>query len=372
MGKIKTAAVTGLKLGCLLPIGLLLGGFALYAVWSAVIGPRTAALGACKKGEGCLYTFFNGNRQVSVVGFSADGDRFLTRGRAGGQIHDGKTGKKLRGVDVGRENYAYSVSGDRSEILAHRKDNVKVLDWEGGLLREWQPDAEMSVRDVVRVPIVKGFAIAEAGVSIWDGNGELITRLSEAEGIMDVAASADGEYLAAYNFVDDFITVWPLQRLEDRVKIEGVEALTMQLSADGALVAAGGSSGAYVWRTADGELVTAVEAEGQKATAAALSEDGEKLAVGFETGAVLVVDVATSEVVRQFDHGSPPNQILFGPEGVRLAVGLDSEVSVSGGELLLRPKPGETIRRGPGANLRQSDNRISVKPGYGVVWSLAE
>lgn len=373
MGK----ATAFFKQGCLLPAGFLLGGFALYALWTGVIAPRTASLGACKQDEGCLHTFFNGNRQVSVLGFSSDGSRFLSDGTGDGQIHDGATGKKLSGLDEGRENYSYSVSGDRSEIVAYQKlrknDRVKFFDWEGELLREWTPETEMTIADVVMVPIVKGFAIANGdGVSLWDGQGELITRLGEDLSVMDVAASADGEYLAAYDFTDDFITVWPLQRLGDIVKIEGVDALTIQLSDDGTLVAASGPAGAYVWRTADGERVTTVEAEGQKATAMALGGDGQQLAVGFETGAVLVVDVATGEVVKQLDHGSPANQLMFGPEGDRLAVGLDSEATVSGGELLLRPEPGEAVRRGPGANLRQSENRISVKPGFGLVWSLAE
>ncbi len=137
------------------------------------------------------------------------------------------------------------------------------------------------------VPLMNGFVIAEkAGVSIWDlGDGSLVTRLAEEGSYNQVAAAADGEYVAAYDFVDDVITVWRLRSLNDALVINEVEALTMELS-----------------------------------------------------------------------NGS-------------LAVGLDFNAVLSGGEFIVRRRTGEPLP--PGGLLRTDRNRIEVKPGYAIVWSLS-
>ncbi len=376
MGNIKTI----LKQGCLWPVAFVLTGFAGYIVWAQVVSPRIAAQGDCDRSAGCLYTAVNGRRSVAVIGFSADGSRFLSRGTSSGQIHDATNGKFLTALDEGRENYSYSISGDRSEIVAHRKDSVKVFDWNGELLRSWTPDPGTSVRHVVTIPLVKGFLVAEpAGVSVRQGDGALITWLVEGEGIMQVAAAEAGDYVAAYNFADDQLMAWPLQSLDDGIVIDEVEALAFQLSADGSRLAAGGPQGAYVWQTGDGSPVLAVEPEVLKTTTAVLSLDGSLLAVGFENGSVAVFDVNTRELIRRFDHDRPPNQIMFDPLATSLAVGLDSQTSVSGGELVFRTQPHhdnvpylrDSEGMSPGGMLRQSQNRTSVKPGYAIVWSLA-
>ena len=352
--------------------GFLVLGIVGYFIWSTFLSARFSALGACDRGAGCLYTAVNGNRTVRVIGFSADNTRFLTDGTNDGIIHDASNGSKVATLDEGRDNHSYKLSHDRTEIIAHRDNSIKFFNWEGELQRTWTPNANDSVRDVAMVPLVNGFVVSgKTGVTLWESaNGTLITYLTEETGIMEVAASVDGEVVAAYNFVDDEIIVWPLQDLDNAVVIGGIDALSIHLNRDGSLVAAGGPSGAYVWNTADGSLVTALEPNGMKSTAVGFSEDGTLLGVGAENGMVAVVDVMNDAIINTFEHEFPPDNITFMPDNSGMAVGLDYDVQISGGELIFDREVGEQFA--PGDTLRTSDNRISVQPGYAIVWSLAK
>lgn len=361
-----------LKAGCLIPAAIVIVGLIVFFIWSTYLAPRFAALGQCDADDGCLYTAFNGNRRVDVVGFSADAARFLTDGTNGGIIHDASSGAKVSDLDEGLDNYSYDISGDQTQIAAYRADTIKFFDWNGELLRTWTADADDGVRDVAMVPLVDGFVTAsKTGVSLWHmSDGALITRLLEAEGINQVAASADGNFVAAYNFVEDVIWVWPLQNLDEAIEIEGVEALDIYLSADGRLLAAGGPDEVIVWQTADGSLLTSLAPDGLKATASAFSADGRLLAAGFDNGDVTVINVPDDAIVKVFNHEHPPSRLTFDPNATRLAVGLKFEAEVSGGELIFRPQAQGGI--GNTSVLRTDRNRITVVPGYAIVWSVAD
>ncbi|HIP71902.1 MAG TPA: WD40 repeat domain-containing protein [Anaerolineae bacterium] len=359
------------KTGCLLPVGIVIVGLIGYIFWSSILAPRISTTGACRKADGCLYTAFNGNRSVRIIGYSPDGSRFLSDGTSDGLIHDASNGRKITDLDEGRDEHSYDISGDRSQIMAYRSDSIKFFDWDGKLLRDVTPGTDQGVLDVVRLPLVDGFAIAnKAGISVWDGNNSLITWLDEGGGVMQLAASANGAFLAAYNFVDDEITIWPLQNLDDAVTIKEIEALFLQLSDDGSLLVAGGPGGAFVWNTSDGSLVTSLEPDGLKAMATGFSYDGSLLAVGAENGAVSVLDVGRDELTAVFNLKSQPNRIVFAPDNTALAVGLAADTQVSGGELIFKPRLGRQLQ--PGGLLRTDQNRISVKPGYAVALSLAD
>ena len=359
--------------GCLLPIGIVLIGLVGFFVWSTFLSARFSALGACDQSAGCLFTAVNGNRQVSVIGFSADNGRFLTDGTHDAIIHDASNGNKIGTLDEGTDNHQYVIAGDHSEIIAHRTNSVKFFDWEGEILRTWTPDENDGVRDVAMVPMVDGFVTASrSGVSLWKmADGSLITPLAEMEGIMHVTASANGDVVAAYNFVENQLLIWPLANLEEQIIIDEVEALSIHLSSDGSLVAAGGPNGAFVWNSADGTLVNALEPEGQKATATGFSEDGKLLAVGFENGVVLVLDIVADELIASFPHEYSADNISFMSNNEGLAVGLNFDVTTSGGELIFHPRRDGVQREPfPGEMLRTSENRQSFSPGYAVVWEL--
>ncbi|VAW42928.1 hypothetical protein MNBD_CHLOROFLEXI01-3206, partial [hydrothermal vent metagenome] len=93
------------KVGCLLPGGIIFVGLVAYFIWSSLLAPRFSALGACDKDDGCLFTAFNGNRSVSVIGYSPDASRFLTDGSSDGIIHDSENGRKITDLDEGLDNY---------------------------------------------------------------------------------------------------------------------------------------------------------------------------------------------------------------------------------------------------------------------------
>lgn len=367
----------------MLPCGIIIPGLIIYAFFSSVVGPRITAMGACSNYPGCLYGVVNGQKSVSVLGFSDDNARLLSRGLGGHTlIHDATNGRSLKRLNIGDTNYRYSIASDRSEIIAYDKNNVKVFDWDGELVRTWIPEAETTVEDVVRVPLVKGFLVAEeSGVSVRHGDGSLIAWLREGDGYVRVATSANGDYVAAYNAPEQRVMVWPLQRLRDGVMIqeENLSSVIvsrdpsfLQLSDDGSLVAVQGQKGAYVWETGDGSLVMAVEPEQElRITAAALSPVGNRLAVGFNNGAIGIFDVATKAMVERFDLSNSPSRLMFDPDGNRLAMGLSSTSRVSGGELIFSQRNQDANRAyRPPSILRQSNNRISRRPGYAMVWSI--
>ncbi len=368
---------TVLKLGCLLPAGIIIPGLILYAIGTNVVGPRLAAAGACMGAPDCRYAAVNGNRQVSIIGFSAEGDRFLSTGSKSGLIHSATNGRVITGLSVGRESHSYRVSSDRSRILARRRDSVKVLNWDGELLQEWQPEPDKNIQDVVDVPFVNGFLVAEPdGASLRKADGSLITPILSGDRIAYVAASANGSHIAAYEPSSDRLFVWPLERLSDGIVIAGQNLQPvigyLQFSDDGSRLLGRGDGTTYVWQTADGARIATVEATTPRSTYAALNGAGDQLAVGFDNGTVAVFDVDSGEVINHFDHGREPRRMAFDPSGTFLAVGLDSETVVSGGELIFPPRHGDPNARGmrPGGTLRQSPNRTSSRPGFAMVWSL--
>lgn len=359
--------------GFVLIILFVVGGLVLYFIWSTFFSARFSALGACPKDEGCLFTAVNGNRTVRVIGFSADGSRFLTDGTADGIIHDGSNGRKVATLDEGTENHFYDVSGDHSEITAIHDGVIKFFDWDGELIRTWTPDEGHGARDVAMVPLVNGFVIAEkSGVSLWNmSDGSLITYLTEGGSYMQVTASTDGEFVAGYDFVDDTLTVWPLQDLDRTFTISNLNILFIHLSNNGSRLAAGGPDGAFVWDTANGSLLSSINPDGLDVTASALSEDGTKLAAGIENGDVVVLDIPTNQIVASYSHEYSADRIIFNREATNIAVGLNFDVTVSGGGLIFEDdsyKPGYE----PGQNITQSDNRITVTPGYAIVWSVGQ
>lgn len=332
-----------------------------------------APAGSCQADEGCLFSAGNGNRNVRVIGYSADGSRFLTDGLADGRIHDASNGNRVGSLDEGTENHSYVIAADGQEIVAHRGDSVKFFDWEGELLRTWTPDADDQVRDVTTLPLVNGFAvIGERGISLWSmSDGSLITRLDEQPGFLHLASSADGEVLVGYNFMNDELYVWPLQDLDRMLVIPDVEALAIALNADGSRVAAGGPPGSFVWDTQDGSLLTAVTPDDAKGTTMGFSADGTQLAAAFETGDVLLVDVDANSLIKTFTLDAVPDNVRFSPDSSQLAVGLDPEVTVSDGGLVFDNNSQAGGAFQSGGNIRISDNRISVEPGYALVFSLA-
>lgn len=370
-----TSIKTILKVGCLWPAGLILGGLVLYGLSSA-IGGLFAGMGDCDRSAGCLYALGGDSQGVRVIGFSADGDRVLVRGQRSARIHDASNGRILQRINLGDGPWRYSVTGDRRQIVASRKDQVAVLNWNGQVQHRWSPAADTSLRAVVMLPILNGFLVADSdGLAVHHHNGDLVTRIPGEGSFLDIAASPTGDYIAAYDFVGDALKVWPLQRLSAGLRIPDVvvSPRSIHFSADGSLIAAGGEPGAYVWQTNTGQVVLAVEAPDTAVTATALSPDGRQLATGFDDGRVKVFDVATQTPIQQFDHSRVPRSLRFDEEGERLAVELERSVRVSGGErMILSRQDRDHESNRPTPILRQSDNRISTSPGYAIVWNLGQ
>jgi WD40 repeat protein len=367
-----TSIKTIFTVGCLWPAGILLGGLVLYGLSNTLEG-HFAGMGDCDRSAGCLYALSDDSRGVRVIGFSANGDRILVQGQRGGRIYDASNGRILQRLNLGNGPWKYSVTGDRSQIVASRKDLVKVLNWNGQVQHSWAPAADTSVRAVAMLPILNGFFVADSeGLAVHHQNGNLVTRIPVEGSFLDVTATPTGEYIAAYDFVGDTLNVWPLQRFSAGIRIPDIVASTqsIHLSADGALVAAGGEPGAYVWQTNNGQVVLAVEASDVAVTATALSQDGRQFATGFEDGRVKVFDVATQTPIQQFDHNRVPRKLGFDQGGERLAVELEHNVRISGGERILRRQDRDREANRPTPVLRQSDNRISTSPGYAIVWEL--
>lgn len=358
------------KTGCLLPAGIFIFGFILYVVYQSWIAPWAATLGKC--GDGCLYTATNGRNSVSVIGYSADGSRLLTRG---GKllIHDTETGDKITEVDFDDAGYRVTISEDGQQIIAKKRDVLEFYNWDGELIRYWTHAEGSSMADMAQVPMVNGFAVTDkAGISIWKNSDDsLLVRLYEGERLGDLTTSLENDRLAAFDSINEQVLVWDLQSLDDAFVINSVDADKIQLSADGSVLFVAAQEGIYVRDAENGDLLAVLETEEAYATAFDFNTEEELVAIGYDTGDVVVWDYEQDVILIQIPHSHVPGTLTISPDGKQLAVGIRKSVEVSGGELIFnRSRIGIRNRNNPIFRLRQSDNRIDVTPGYAIVWSL--
>lgn len=215
-------------------------------------------------------------------------------------------------------------------------------------------------------------------------DGKQFTTLPESEGAGLLVTSADGAWLAAHNKVEDAIYVWPLEHIADRITIREVGITSvllnpdaLQISADGARIAAFNADSASVWNSADGALLLSVSLEDIEIEIdhIGLAANGQRLAVGYDDGVVEVWSVENGEIVQLFEHGQSLNGIALSPDGTRLAVGHsgDSVVTIitASERALAQSRSRRGLSTGGQQFLTPGQVYIDTIPGYGMVWEIA-
>jgi WD40 repeat protein len=177
-------------------------------------------------------------------------------------------------------------------------------------------------------------------VRLWDRHGQLVRILSGTDPVFSLAWAPDGDVLAtgAIHFpaptatgiaaLPGVVRLWGRDGSLNRslgTESTGGKFLNLAWSPDGSMLAAGASD-YKVWR-ADGTQVGVPRAGGTPAWAMAWSQDGRALAIGDENGVLQIVEPdGTTRSLSSFD--GDVNAVSYSPDGVYLAVGHDSIVSV--------------------------------------------
>jgi WD40 repeat protein len=360
--------------------GVLIVGFIGFMLFKSVIQPRFAAQTTCLTAPNCLYTAVNGSNSVRVIGFSPDGTRLLTRAGGGGtQIHDAANGDRIEKLDPTFEQFSTEFTGATPEIAAIGKDSIEFFDLDGELLRTWQADPDESAQDFAALPLVEGFALAQAdGINFYRmSDGTQFTQLPKSAGMSNITASADGAYLAAWHPENESLHVWPLENIDKAITINEIDdADSLQLNADGSLLAAFNEAGAFVWNTATGDLVGSVQNPEFTVNSISLSADGSHLAVGYADGFVEVWSVAEGALVQLFEHPQKLFGISLSPDGSQLAVGLQDDAIVTRITSQERWLAQQNANRGYATNgdqfLTPNTTYIDTKPGFAIVWAVSQ
>ncbi len=225
-------------------------------------------------------------------------------------VIDLKTGESIGGVSHpvgGPDIMAYAISPDWTRALTSERGGAAIL-WDlktGKVITRKRVHPREAVEGFVFVK--NGSAalcsLGLLGSSVWSfSTGEVIdqalrTNLSRIQGV----PSKSGTDLVLGIRYGKSIECWDMVKgiLEDKplVVLEASEEypVSMSVSSDGSLAAAGYKSGAVrIWRLADGSQAAELKTMDSEASALAFSPDGKRLATTCGAGEIEIWDVATA------------------------------------------------------------------------------
>lgn len=260
------------------------------------------------------------------------------------------------------------VSGDASAITfistkrKTKEAKLKVFDWNGELLRNFDMERGMNYCSVAMVAKLKGgFASSENGrVVLLHANGEHIIELPSEVGGYKWLSSADGNVLVAND--TRAVHTWRLEAPDDVRTISAPKVSDTKLSEGGSQLAGNVDDDVRVWSSADGSPLTAWKSAGLDLFSSSISRDGTRIAAGAGDGTIVVADSGVE--LHRFENEMIPSSLGFSSHVDRTITRLVCESTVSGGELI-SPR-----RSGGSGIICQSKNRVSPTPGYAIGWSL--
>jgi len=286
-----------------------------------------------------LYTLGHGG-SVSSLAASPDGTTLVTSTEKTIRLWDVSSGRLLATLhgDWPAEIHFVSVSfsANGSQVLAMSSS---------GELKVW--DANTYGGTILKRTGGARLAIGPDGKLLAAGSMDQMVRLlipdsSQSSGILPGAqtevlslASGSGGNRAVGGLSDRTLRVWDLKPLRPVASINLADpASVVALSPDGKRAASGAGNGALgIWDVATGQLVRQFQLSGGSGPvrSIAFSPDAKHLAVGAQnTGQIEIWDIASGQRLATLTgHGARVEALQFTPDGTRVASGsLDQTVRI--------------------------------------------
>ncbi len=292
-------------------------------------------------GEGMVRLWDVDNRQAlramkypaAEVAVGPDGTTFVAAAASGLRLLDSRDdeARTLRGhTDA---VYRLEFSPDSSILASAARDRavrlwdaatgepVASLPEEGMGVREFRfgDDALMVATDGVLWDAAGGARLEEGRQPGTPSRAGAAVTASERE-----AASPDGRRLV--RATPQGVPVLDVTSGEELMRLDHADALAVDYSRDGRLIASGGADGTVrLWDASTGELLAARPAHDGGVVTVAFNPDGTRLASGGEDGVVRLWDTgeALAPVAELRGQTAAVVSAVFSPDGVQLAAGLE-------------------------------------------------
>ena len=244
-----------------------------------------------------LHTVGASTRSVNSVSWSPDGSRIASSSWEGtGFVWDATTGAQV-------SMYAGSGYGARSLFNVEWSPvDDRIVIQGGGIYTDiWDGVTGQGIG-----PLVFDVATYAVGAVTWspDGNRMAITTLDNKIEIFDV------------NPVKATLEYWPLL-----LRFDSGPVYELDWSRDGRWIAGAVGGEVHIFDASNGQVVQTLTGGTNTLLVVAWSPDGSRIAAGGMDKMVRVWEVATSEQVAVFDHGTTVNTLDWNPNGEALAYG---------------------------------------------------
>ncbi len=263
-------------------------------------------------------------RWTQALAFHADGLLVSASGKHI-SVWNPKSGKLERTLpdDTSRVN-SLAVSPDGKTLAAMSfGGTVRLLDFNTG-------------KQLQRVVVESGNAvsfssdgkhIATVGVrkvQFWDvADGQCRQTYTAAAGVMDVACSPDGNYVAVAS--EGAVYCWHIKKSNAEFSLTGHEGWLkcVEFSPDGALIAAGGSNGSLsIWDVASRKRKETIPAHTGHVEAICFDDSGKHLVSAGEDKGVHLWNTESAKKMLSFPkHPGPVLAVSISPDGKYLATG---------------------------------------------------
>lgn len=267
------------------------------------------------------------------VAFTPDGARVASGGYGALNVWDAASGDTLlRVMDLpGHYQNVALLDGGKQLLAGNSLDNGGIWDVDSG-----RQIFSLPAEAVAASPQDEVYAVGSSrkGLSVIDA----ATRLPQGAlgghtgSIYTIAYAPDGETLFASTFFGE-IYRWNMSTYSRSVFSVGTPdaaVLSMEVSPDGALLAAGHEDGQLaLWDVASGRPLRTLAAQDSSIQGVAFSPDGSRVATsGSEDAVIYVWDVATGDRVARLDSGLEGVYSLAFVSRTQLAAGGEDVIQI--------------------------------------------
>ena len=285
-----------------------------------------------------------------MVAYTPDGKRLVSYGTArpprAGQSHGSLRGELKRCDAATGEAHPLPLKGpvdkaicaalspDGKRLAAGCRDKIiRVWDVDMGELFTLEGHAQGNFfrvsfsHDGKRlVSLANDFAQAPLGlgseIKVWDLTTRKAIVSLEIPYTLSLAISPDGNLVAAGPFDSSVVRLWDTTtgRELPSLKDAGVCAYAMAFSPEGKRLATSGMNDVKIWDVATGKILVTCQGASEESVGSTFSPDGKRLATTTWRGLVELWDAATGRKVRTFKgHAGTVWSVAFSPDGTQLA-----------------------------------------------------